>query len=90
MRNSIPTTTVHTHTTTPVGHERGGTPPAAGHQPADAGAGQKRPRGLGDAGDGEALGVAAPADRAEHHDADDVGDKRECDRPGAHVTIRSA
>ena len=52
------------------------------------GAGQERPRGLGDTGHGQPLGVAAPPDRAEHDHADDVGDQ--CDQCRPHASAASS
>ena len=73
LRNTIPTAIVHTQTATPVGTTASGSAPSAAHEPADSRADQKRPRGLRDAGDGHALGVASPADRAEREHAYGIG-----------------
>jgi hypothetical protein len=70
LRNIIPTTTVPIHTPNPVGVN------AVGRRHARV-ASQKWPRRLGDTAKRDALGVAASADRAEHHDARDVDEQRD-------------
>jgi hypothetical protein len=70
LRNTIPTTTVDTHTVTPVG---------------SSAVGRRQPRHSSQRGgadgmavsDRHALGVATPADRAEQQHAGDVDDQRD-------------
>ena len=72
LRSSIPTATVHNHTTTPVGTTAVGRRHASRGQPPHAGPAQKRPRRRCDARDVEPLVVAAPPDCTEHQHAGNI------------------
>lgn len=85
LRNTMPTTMVHSHTITPRGGEGGRPPPAASQHPTDTSAGEKWPCRSRQAGDAQSFGVAATSHRAEHQHGDDVGGQPRQRAPWSHA-----
>lgn len=80
LRNTMPTTMVHSHTITPVGARAvGRRQPRASTQPIPV------PVRNGQAGDAQSFGVAATSHRAEHQHGDDVGGQPRQRAPWSHA-----
>lgn len=85
LRNTMPTTMVHSHTITPVGARAvGRRQPRASTQPIPVPV-RKWPCRSRQAGDAQSFGVAATSHRAEHQHGDDVGGQPRQRAPWSHA-----